>query len=53
MGCRFCGFAKRKEDKGSEWLEPAQVVERTAGLGSWWYGSLYSGWSTSKMEGNY
>ena len=28
MGCRFCGFAKRKEDLGSEWLEPAQVVER-------------------------
>ena len=28
MGCRFCGFAKRKEEAGSEWLEPAQVVER-------------------------
>ncbi|MEX0287212.1 MAG: 5-amino-6-(D-ribitylamino)uracil--L-tyrosine 4-hydroxyphenyl transferase CofH [Paracoccaceae bacterium] len=28
MGCRFCGFAKRKEDAGAEWLEPAQVVAR-------------------------
>ncbi|MEM6309092.1 MAG: 5-amino-6-(D-ribitylamino)uracil--L-tyrosine 4-hydroxyphenyl transferase CofH [Pseudomonadota bacterium] len=28
MGCRFCGFAKRKEDSGAEWLEPDQVVGR-------------------------
>ncbi|MEM9969779.1 MAG: 5-amino-6-(D-ribitylamino)uracil--L-tyrosine 4-hydroxyphenyl transferase CofH [Pseudomonadota bacterium] len=28
MGCRFCGFAKRKEDAGAEWLEPEQVVAR-------------------------
>ncbi|MEE2946010.1 MAG: 5-amino-6-(D-ribitylamino)uracil--L-tyrosine 4-hydroxyphenyl transferase CofH [Pseudomonadota bacterium] len=28
MGCRFCGFAKRTEEAGAEWLEPAQVVER-------------------------
>lgn len=28
MGCRFCGFAKRTEDKGAEWLEPEQIVER-------------------------
>jgi len=28
MGCRFCGFAKRKEETGAEWLDPAQVVER-------------------------
>lgn len=28
MGCRFCGFAKRKEDKTAEWLEPEQIVER-------------------------
>ncbi|MEM9475151.1 MAG: 5-amino-6-(D-ribitylamino)uracil--L-tyrosine 4-hydroxyphenyl transferase CofH [Pseudomonadota bacterium] len=28
MGCRFCGFAKRMEDAGAEWLEPAQVVAR-------------------------
>ena len=28
MGCRFCGFAKRKEDAGAEWLEPDQIVER-------------------------
>lgn len=28
MGCRFCGFAKRKEDAAAEWLEPSQVVAR-------------------------
>lgn len=28
MGCRFCGFAKRKEDEGAEWLTPAEVVAR-------------------------
>ncbi|MEL6233577.1 MAG: 5-amino-6-(D-ribitylamino)uracil--L-tyrosine 4-hydroxyphenyl transferase CofH [Pseudomonadota bacterium] len=28
MGCRFCGFAKRIEDQGAEWLAPAQVVAR-------------------------
>ena len=28
MGCRFCGFAKRKEDAGAEWLTPGQVVAR-------------------------
>ena len=28
MGCRFCGFAKRKEEATAEWLEPEQVVER-------------------------
>ena len=28
MGCRFCGFAKRKEDADAEWLSPEQVVER-------------------------
>ncbi|MEM6304893.1 MAG: 5-amino-6-(D-ribitylamino)uracil--L-tyrosine 4-hydroxyphenyl transferase CofH [Pseudomonadota bacterium] len=28
MGCRFCGFAKRREDAGAEWLEPGQVVAR-------------------------
>lgn len=28
MGCRFCGFAKRKEEAGAEWLEPEQIVER-------------------------
>ncbi|MEM7438961.1 MAG: 5-amino-6-(D-ribitylamino)uracil--L-tyrosine 4-hydroxyphenyl transferase CofH [Pseudomonadota bacterium] len=28
MGCRFCGFAKRTEDAGAEWLEPAQIVAR-------------------------
>ncbi|EYD70890.1 5-amino-6-(D-ribitylamino)uracil--L-tyrosine 4-hydroxyphenyl transferase CofH [Limimaricola hongkongensis] len=28
MGCKFCGFAKRSEDKSAEWLEPEQIVER-------------------------
>lgn len=28
MGCRFCGFAKRREDAGAEWLDPADVVAR-------------------------
>jgi FO synthase len=28
MGCRFCGFAKRAEDKSAEWLEPEDVVAR-------------------------
>ncbi|MEM6609433.1 MAG: 5-amino-6-(D-ribitylamino)uracil--L-tyrosine 4-hydroxyphenyl transferase CofH [Pseudomonadota bacterium] len=28
MGCRFCGFAKRREEAGAEWLEPAEVVAR-------------------------
>ncbi|MEM7519613.1 MAG: 5-amino-6-(D-ribitylamino)uracil--L-tyrosine 4-hydroxyphenyl transferase CofH [Pseudomonadota bacterium] len=28
MGCRFCGFAKRVEDAGAEWLSPKQVVAR-------------------------
>lgn len=28
MGCRFCGFAKRKDDAGAEWLEPDQIVAR-------------------------
>ncbi|MEM9247835.1 MAG: 5-amino-6-(D-ribitylamino)uracil--L-tyrosine 4-hydroxyphenyl transferase CofH [Pseudomonadota bacterium] len=28
MGCRFCGFAKRKEDAGAEWLSAQEVVVR-------------------------
>ena len=28
MGCKFCGFAKRKEDAGAEWLNVDQVVAR-------------------------
>lgn len=28
MGCKFCGFAKRKEDEGAEWLNVDQVVGR-------------------------
>jgi len=28
MGCRFCGFAKRREEAGAEWLSVEQVVAR-------------------------
>ncbi|MEM9709505.1 MAG: 5-amino-6-(D-ribitylamino)uracil--L-tyrosine 4-hydroxyphenyl transferase CofH [Pseudomonadota bacterium] len=28
MGCRFCGFAKRAEEVGAEWLSPAEVAGR-------------------------
>jgi FO synthase len=28
MGCRFCGFAKRTEQAGAEWLELDQIVVR-------------------------
>ena len=28
MGCRFCGFAKRREEADAEWLTPDQVVIR-------------------------
>ena len=28
MGCRFCGFAKRKEDNNAEWLSPEEVTMR-------------------------
>lgn len=29
MGCTFCGFAKRREDEGAEWLTLDTIVERT------------------------
>ena len=54
MGCRFCGFAKRKEDSGSEWLEPSQVVERAQQ--AWDRGGTevcIQGGLHPKMEGNY
>ena len=54
MGCRFCGFAKRKEEAGSEWLEPAQVVERAQQ--AWDRGGTevcIQGGLHPKMEGNY
>ncbi len=54
MGCRFCGFAKRKEDLGSEWLEPAQVVERAQK--AWDRGGTevcIQGGLHPKMEGKY
>jgi FO synthase len=28
MGCRFCGFAKRREDAGAEWLTLDTIVAR-------------------------
>jgi FO synthase len=28
MGCRFCGFAKRREDAGAEWLSLETIVTR-------------------------
>ena len=28
MGCKFCGFAKRVDEIGAEWLSLEQVVER-------------------------
>ncbi|MEM6615412.1 MAG: 5-amino-6-(D-ribitylamino)uracil--L-tyrosine 4-hydroxyphenyl transferase CofH [Pseudomonadota bacterium] len=28
MGCRFCGFAKRSEAPGAEWLSTEEIVER-------------------------
>ena len=54
MGCRFCGFAKRKEEAGSEWLEPAQVVERA--YRAWDRGGTevcIQGGLHPKMEGSY
>ena len=54
MGCRFCGFAKRKEDSGSEWLEPSQVVARAQQ--AWDRGGTevcIQGGLHPKMEGNY
>ena len=54
MGCRFCGFAKRREDSGSEWLEPSQVVERAQQ--AWDRGGTevcIQGGLHPKMEGNY
>ena len=54
MGCRFCGFAKRKEEPGSEWLEPAQVVARAQQ--AWDRGGTevcIQGGLHPKMEGNY
>ncbi|MEM7299544.1 MAG: 5-amino-6-(D-ribitylamino)uracil--L-tyrosine 4-hydroxyphenyl transferase CofH [Pseudomonadota bacterium] len=28
MGCRFCGFARRRDETDAEWLSPEQVVAR-------------------------
>ncbi|PHP28929.1 5-amino-6-(D-ribitylamino)uracil--L-tyrosine 4-hydroxyphenyl transferase CofH [Limimaricola cinnabarinus] len=54
MGCKFCGFAKRSEDKSAEWLEPAQIVERAQQ--AWNRGATevcIQGGLHPKMEGTY
>ncbi|MCB4458211.1 5-amino-6-(D-ribitylamino)uracil--L-tyrosine 4-hydroxyphenyl transferase CofH [Leisingera sp. McT4-56] len=54
MGCRFCGFAKRSEDKDAEWLEPAQIVARAQQ--AWDRGATevcIQGGLHPKMEGTY
>ncbi|UWQ85904.1 5-amino-6-(D-ribitylamino)uracil--L-tyrosine 4-hydroxyphenyl transferase CofH [Leisingera caerulea] len=54
MGCRFCGFAKRSEDKDAEWLEPGQIVERAQE--AWDRGATevcIQGGLHPKMEGTY
>ncbi|MFW8595225.1 5-amino-6-(D-ribitylamino)uracil--L-tyrosine 4-hydroxyphenyl transferase CofH [Cribrihabitans neustonicus] len=54
MGCRFCGFAKRSEDKDAEWLEPEQIVERAQQ--AWDRGATevcIQGGLHPKMEGTY
>jgi len=54
MGCRFCGFAKRTEDKDAEWLEPEQIVERAQQ--AWDRGATevcIQGGLHPKMEGTY
>lgn len=54
MGCKFCGFAKRSEDKSAEWLEPAQIVERAQQ--AWDRGATevcIQGGLHPKMEGTY
>ena len=28
MGCKFCGFAKRIDEAGAEWISVEQVVKR-------------------------
>ncbi|MCV6594074.1 MAG: 5-amino-6-(D-ribitylamino)uracil--L-tyrosine 4-hydroxyphenyl transferase CofH [Silicimonas sp.] len=54
MGCRFCGFAKRREEAGAEWLSPDQVVARARE--AWDRGGTevcIQGGLHPKMEGRY
>nr|WP_321443161.1 5-amino-6-(D-ribitylamino)uracil--L-tyrosine 4-hydroxyphenyl transferase CofH [uncultured Cohaesibacter sp.] len=54
MGCRFCGFAKRADEAGAEWLEPAQIVARARQ--AWDRGGTevcIQGGLHPKMEGSY
>ncbi|WP_114011104.1 5-amino-6-(D-ribitylamino)uracil--L-tyrosine 4-hydroxyphenyl transferase CofH [Cohaesibacter intestini] len=54
MGCRFCGFAKRTDEAGAEWLEPEQIVARARE--AWDRGGTevcIQGGLHPKMEGSY
>ena len=54
MGCKFCNFAKRTEDKDAEWLELEQVVQRAQV--AWDRGATevcIQGGLHPKMSGNY
>jgi len=54
MGCRFCGFAKRADEAGAEWLEPEQIVARAKE--AWDRGGTevcIQGGLHPKMEGSY
>ncbi|TLP44320.1 7,8-didemethyl-8-hydroxy-5-deazariboflavin synthase subunit CofH [Cohaesibacter sp. CAU 1516] len=54
MGCRFCGFAKRADEAGAEWLEPEQIVARARE--AWDRGGTevcIQGGLHPKMEGSY
>ncbi|MBW8640552.1 5-amino-6-(D-ribitylamino)uracil--L-tyrosine 4-hydroxyphenyl transferase CofH [Hoeflea sp. WL0058] len=54
MGCRFCGFAKRSEEEGAEWLSLDQIVGRASE--AWSRGATevcIQGGLHPKMEGTY
>ena len=54
MGCRFCGFAKRSDEEGAEWLSLDQIVGRASE--AWSRGATevcIQGGLHPKMEGTY
>lgn len=54
MGCKFCGFAKRIDEIGAEWLSLEQVVERAQE--AWTRGATevcIQGGLHPKLPGNY
>ena len=54
MGCRFCGFAKRMDDKDAEWLGLETIVERARE--AWDRGAsevCIQGGIHPKMDGSY